>query len=197
MLYRRLQPEHQREAGDTANVMLSLIDQKKNESPPLPMRYLYFKAFAFHVHGNIALDEGTEEGARRAVVHFENLLRVNEAISDDKGIAVTTKASIIIAKSKYEGDSNIEEFVKTSQELYELLRVTKNGEGNEYTIHAGKDYAIALWQAKRGEEAMELLTKLRATSEQVLGPHHSITKQVESTLEFVNNESIGNDADQD
>jgi hypothetical protein len=147
------------EAGDTANVMLSLIDQMKNESPPLPMRYLYFKAFAFHVHGNIALDEGTEESARRAV-----------------------------AKSKYEGDSNIEEFVKTFQELY-ALRVTKNGEGNENTIHAGKDYAV---------EAMELLTKLLATSKQVLGPHHNITKQVESTLEFVNNESIGNDdADQD
>ena len=156
---------------------------------------MYFKAFTFHVHGNIALDEVTEEGARRAVVHFENQLRVNEAIGYDKDIAVA-KTSIVIAKSKYEGDSNIEEFVKTFQELYEL-RVTKNGEGNEYTIHAGKDYPIALRQANRGEEAMELLTKLLATSKKVLGPHHNITKQVESTLEFVNNESIGNDADQD
>jgi hypothetical protein len=50
----RLQPVQKREAGITANVLLSLIDRMKNEAP-LPRRYLYFNAFAFHVHGNIAL----------------------------------------------------------------------------------------------------------------------------------------------
>jgi hypothetical protein len=34
------------------------------------------------VHGQIALNEGTEEGARRAVVHFEDkLLQVNEQLA--------------------------------------------------------------------------------------------------------------------
>jgi hypothetical protein len=32
---------------------------------------------------------------------------------------------------------------------------------------------------------MELLMKLLATSKQVLGPHHNITKEIESTLEQV------------
>ena len=48
---------------------------------------------------------------------------------------VTAKSNIAIAKSKYES-GNIEELMKTSQELYEM-RVSRQGEGNEYTILSG------------------------------------------------------------
>jgi hypothetical protein len=158
---------NQREVGDTANVLLSLIDRIKGEVSQLPMRYSQFEAFAFHVHGRIALDEGTEEGARRAVVHIENALEVLEAIGNADGIAVAKK-NLALANSKYEGGmNNSEEVLKANQELYEI-RISTYGEESEYTIQAGKDYAIALWQANRGEEAMELMTKLLATSKQVL-----------------------------
>jgi hypothetical protein len=60
--------------------------------------------------------------------------------------------------------------------------VSENGEEEEYTIQAGNDYANALQKANRKEEARELMTKLLATSKQVLGPHHNITKSVESML---------------
>jgi len=80
--------------------------------------------------------------------------------------------------------------------MYEL-RITTDGEESEYTIHAGKQYAIDLHNANRGDEARELMIKLLATSKQVLGPDHNVTKAVASTLECVNNESIKNDADQD
>jgi hypothetical protein len=192
----RLQPEpdHQREAGDTATELLSLIHRMRVVAP-LTWLHSWFESYAYSTLGRIANYEGTEESARRAVLLFEKSLQVFEAIGDNEGIA-TAKKSIAKAKSKYEGDSNIEEFVKTSQELYEL-RISTYGEESEYTIRAGKDYTIALRQANRGEEAMELLTKLLATSKQVLGPHHNITKQVESKLECVKIESIGNDADQD
>ena len=43
-------------------------------------------------------------------------------------------------------------------------------------------YAGGLHDANRGEEGRELLTKLLATSKQVLGPYHGTTKQVESLL---------------
>ena len=46
----------------------------------------------------------------------------------------------------------------------------------------GKNYVIRLQKADRGDEARELLKKLLATSKQVLGPHHNITKSVESIL---------------
>jgi hypothetical protein len=62
------------------------------------------------------------------------------------------------------------------------LRVAEYGEEHEYTIRAGMVYAGDLHDANRGEEGMELLTKLLATSKQVLGPYHSTTKQVESLL---------------
>jgi hypothetical protein len=39
--------------------------------------------------------------------------------------------------------------------------------------------------ANRGVEARELLTKLLGTSKRVLGPHHNMTKEVESDLEKV------------
>ena len=112
--------------------------------------------------------------ARRVLTHFENQLEVNEAIGDDEGIA-TAKRNIALARSKYE-DDNTEELLNAHQELYEL-RV-----GDEFTIDAGKNCVIRLQKADRGDEARELLKKLLATSKQVLGPHHNITKSVESML---------------
>jgi hypothetical protein len=66
------------------------------------------------------------------------------------------------------------------------LRAAKFGEGSEVAIDAGKKYAIALWKANRGGEAMKLFSKLLATSKQVLGSHHSITKEVESEFRHFN-----------
>jgi hypothetical protein len=179
-----LQPVQKREAGVTANVLLSLIDRMKNESPPLHMRYSQFQARAYGVHGRIALDEGTEESARRAVIHFENQLEVYKAFHDVEGVACA-KGIIAIAKSKYEGGNNNEEMLRSFQEFYEL-RVAEYGEEDEYTIRAGIAYATDLHDANRGEEGRELLTKLLATSKQVLGPYHSTTKEVEFTHECFN-----------
>jgi hypothetical protein len=111
-----LQTVQKREARVTANVMISLIDRMKGDAP-LPMRYSEFEADAYHTHGRIAIDEGTEESARRAVAHFENCVKVGEAIGDNVRIA-TAKINIAIAKSMYEGGNNNEELVKASQELY-------------------------------------------------------------------------------
>jgi hypothetical protein len=193
-MHEKLQSEQKRELGVTANVLLSLIDRMKGEVSPLPIRYSQFEAEAYNTHGLFALNEGSEEGARRAVTHYGKALEVCEAIGNDQSIA-TAKRNIAIAKSKYEGGNN-EEMLKASQELYEI-RIATEGEDDEYTILAGKSYAIALRDAKRGEEAMELLTKLIITSKQVLGPNHNTTKVVESLIECVNNESICNDADQE
>jgi hypothetical protein len=83
----------------------------------------------------------------------------------------------------YEGNNN-EELLKASRELYEL-RVAELGEESGYTINSGNNYAIELQKANRGVEARELLTKLLATSKQVLGPHHNKTKEVEKELKKV------------
>jgi hypothetical protein len=175
----RLLPVQKIEAGVTANVLLSMIDRMKNDAP-LSKRYSSFAANAYNNHGRLALNEGTEDSARRAVTHFEDELEVYRAIGDDEGI-VNAKANIAIAKSIYE-DDNSEELLETSQELYEL-RIAELGEVSEYTILAGKNYAFHLHIANRGDEAWELLMKLLATSKQVLGPHHKTTKDIENMLE--------------
>jgi len=179
-----LQPVQKRELGVTANVLLSLIDRIMKEiSRPLPRRYSEFEASAYYTHGQIALKEGTDESARRAVVHFENQLKVNEAVGDNEGIA-TAKGNIAYAKYFFE-DGNTDELLTTYQELYEL-RVAELGDEHEHTIKSGKNYAIRLQKVDRGDEARELLTKLLATSRQVLGPHHNTTKEVESTQQHAN-----------
>jgi hypothetical protein len=180
-IFDMLQPVQKREAGVTANVLLSLIDRMKGDtSSALPRRYFQFEAYAHGVHGRIALKEITEESARRAVAHFENQLEVNKAIGDADGVA-TAKINIAIAKSMYKGGNNNEELMKASRELYEM-RVAKYGEEDYYTIDAGKIYALRLQKTNCREEARELLTKLLATSKQVFGSDHNITKQVESML---------------
>ena len=61
----RLQPVQKSEAGVTADVILSLIDRMKGDVSPLPERYSEIEANAHDVHGRIALDEGTEESAKK------------------------------------------------------------------------------------------------------------------------------------
>jgi hypothetical protein len=182
-VFESLQPRQKREFGVTADVLLSLIDRMKADAP-LPRRYSEIEANVYDTHGCIALNEGTEESARRAVVHFENQLKVNESIGNAEGVA-TAKANIAYTKSKYEGGNNNEEMLKASQELYEL-RIVELGEESEHTIDAGRIYALDQLTANCGDEARELLTKLLATSKRVLGPHHNVTKDIESALKSVN-----------
>jgi hypothetical protein len=183
----RCHPCKRRETGVTADIFLSLIDRMKTEVSPLTMRYSQFQAFAYNVHGRILSTEGTEESARRAVVHFERVLVVCAAIGDDQGIA-SAKSNIALAKSvgkQVDGDRT-EELLNASRELYQL-GVTKSGEENASTIYSGYLHAKRLKDANRREEARELLTKLFVTSKQVLGPHHSITKKVEHALIQIDN----------
>jgi hypothetical protein len=180
-MFGRLTAEQKRELGGvTANVLLSLIERMKNDEPPLHPRYYQFEANAYQLHGEIALDEGTEESAKRAVTHFEKSLQVFEAVSDADGVA-TAKRNIAIARSKYDDGNYNEELMRASQELYEL-RIAEYGEEHYYTINAGKNYADILQKSNRREESRELLTKLWATSKQVFGPDHNTTKKVESAL---------------
>ena len=178
-----LKPVQKREFGVTATVLLSFINRMKGDASPLPMRYSQMEGSAYGVLGRIALNEGTEESARRAVANFENQLEINKAIGDDHGIAAT-KVNIADAKSKYDVGNSNEELLKASQEMYKL-RIANLGEGHEDTIHGGEKYADALQKANRGDEARELLTKLLSTSKQVLGPHHNTTKELQSMLDMV------------
>lgn len=91
------------EVGVTANEILSLIYQMKGGLSLQPMRY-------------IAINEGTEESARRAVAYFEKCLVVNKKIGNGQGVA--TKSNIADAISMYEGGNDNKELLTASQQLY-------------------------------------------------------------------------------
>ena len=150
-----LQPVQKREDGVTANVLLSLIDGMKNDAL-LTILYSQFEADAHNTLSQITDEEGSEESARRAVVHFENQLKVCEAFDMVDGIA-TAKSNIAIAKSKYKS-GNSGELLKTSRELYDWC-VATHGVGNEYTILAGNTNALELAKESRWRESRELLMK--------------------------------------
>jgi len=136
-VFERLRPVQKREAGVTANVIISLIDRMRKDSPQVSMRYSKIEANAHGVLGSIALDEGTEESAKRAVVHFENQLEVFEAIGNDLGDAFA-KRNIAYAKSMYERGNNDEELLKANKELYKLrapnMAKTQNTQLNRASI---------------------------------------------------------------
>jgi len=62
------------------------------------------------------------------------------------------------------------------------MRVAKYGEEHELTIRAGGLYVIELTNAFRGDEARVFLTKLLATSKQVLGHHHKTAEELTKLL---------------
>jgi hypothetical protein len=137
-----------REARLTANVLITMIDRMKGDASSLPGRYSQFEASAYNTQGRIAIDEGTEESARRAVVHFEKLLQVFEEFSDADGIA-SAKRNIAMTMSMFIGVANNEELLKTSRELFKI-QVTQFGEEKEQTICEGKSDAAQLLTVNRG-----------------------------------------------
>jgi hypothetical protein len=82
-MFERLQPVQKREVGVTANVLLSLIDRMRHDASPLTERYSQIEGLAYQAHGQIALEEVTEESARRAVADLGRDLRLlnNERIT--------------------------------------------------------------------------------------------------------------------
>jgi hypothetical protein len=65
--------------------------------------------------------------------------------------------------------------LRALQEDYEFS-ISEYGENDEHTIHQAAKYAVQLQNCNRGDEGIELLMKLLATSKRVLGPDHMTTK---------------------
>jgi hypothetical protein len=186
----RLQPVQKREFGVTANVLLSMIDRMKGEVSPLPRRYSRFEAIAHNAHGRIALDEGTEESARRAVAHFEKYLKVCKTM----GVKACQDLYELRVAELGEKDYLTFVTVKLTPKSYTRrfvgditkLDVTSYAKRVCWSFSEAKLDALTIGlnvqKANRRDEARELLTKLLATSKQVLGTNHKTTKNIELSL---------------
>ena len=132
--------------------------------------------------GCIALDEGTEEGVKTAVVYFEKYREISKAIGFG-GATAAAESNIAVTKSKYGGGSKVstEEYLENRRKYYKQF-VATFGERDQATIKTGLNLAIVLHNADHGMEAERALSKLAAACKRVHGPDHGLTKEADSNL---------------
>jgi hypothetical protein len=186
-----------REAEVTANVLLSLIERMKSDAPLLK-HCAQSEANTYAILGSIALNKGTKESVVVGVAYIEKTLAVLEAINDAEGASDAIKG-LALVKSMFEGGNSEsllkgiallkslfdggEETLKAAQEEYELC-VVQNAE-DEVMIKAVANYAILLFKANRDAEAIELMTKLQATYEQLHGSQHEDSRRLNQMLQII------------
>jgi hypothetical protein len=88
------------EAKEVAEGILILIQETKKDTPVLPKLYTLLEALTYNHLGAIALKEGTEESAKKALVQFEKCLELSTASNFAAGIA-NAEYNIAFAKSNY------------------------------------------------------------------------------------------------
>ena len=144
---------------------------------PVLIRVQYIEPRVYNCLGRVALEEGTKEGAQKALAHFEKYrdLCSESGLIDENPVA---EHNISIAKDKCGQVSMcIKKKLEQSQKLYNVL-VVKEGEGTINTLICGKNLARDLYMAHRNREAERLLEKLAEISKQVHGEGHSVTKSI-------------------
>ena len=141
------------------------------------------EAQAYGMLGRVSLCGVTPGYAMRAAEHFENQLRISEAVNDDLGVR-RAQDNILVALSDGDCDGFTNAgWVRISQRIYEL-RVIRSGAGSKRTIRAGIFHAHRLRLGNQRREARELLLELQATSRLRLGRAHVITVQIDDMLFF-------------
>ena len=166
-----------------ANQIIRAMNYARGEGFRVGDYVTKIEAQAYGMLGRVSLCGVTPGYAMRAAEHFENQLRISEAVNDDLGVR-RAQDNILVALS--DGDCNgftNAGWVRISQRLYEL-RVIRSGVGSRRTIHAGIFHANRLRLANRREEGHDLLIELRATCRLRLGRAHRITVEIERLLFF-------------
>lgn len=138
---------------------------------------------AYNSLGSAVLLKKTEENSNEALAHFEKCLVLGQAIEDDEGIA-TAKYNIAIVKSAYLNlDGKFEEDYE-AQATYDIF-ISLYGEEDVDTLGNGLDVVTALFRNKRGDDALNLLTKMLATSKQTHGSDHDKTNKIRKKMDVL------------
>jgi hypothetical protein len=132
------------------------------------------------------------------VAYFDKARAVLEAINDAEGASDAIKG-LALVKSMFEGDNSElllkglalfksfvdggKETLKAAQEEYELC-IVQNAE-DEVMIKAGAKYALLLFKANHNTEAIELMTKVQATYEQLHGSQPEDSRRFNQLLQII------------
>ena len=166
------------EATELADKKLTLIEKMKaGYSEALPQPLLKFEADVYMDLGNIAMEWGTKEGAKKALTYYDKYVEMCKELDYGAGISIA-KLNIAVATSFIE-DRNI-----TSLERLEHYRenykfhANQLGQENVATLDSGLSLGIALQNAKKEVDAQKLLSKLGTISNQVHGPKHNMSEKI-------------------
>lgn len=165
------------EAKQSANKILSLVEQMKAKQDPLLNKVQLIEPKVYNCLGRIALKEATKDSFKEALSHFEK----NRDLSILLGLSIevaVAECNIIIAKELCGEIISIEKKVDLSQKLYDM-RLKLNGEGALNTLDIGTILARDLMKADRLAEAESLLLKLATVSKRVHGSDHDMTKTID------------------
>jgi hypothetical protein len=188
-------PGQMREIVVIARLLLKMVPQvPATEDEEM---FLSIKGSAHHALGTMARREVTPDGDKRMISHFQSYLEVTEELGYSEGICF---ARVLLADARSMcGGVDIKEYLSVHLEAYES-RVIDFGEEGELTIHAGTRYAQLLLKfsdpryagtalgCERQNEALDLLSKMKAVSVRVFGPDHQVTKVISQV--FVENELV-------
>jgi hypothetical protein len=188
-------PQQVREIVLIGGLLLKMVTQVPTTEDK--EMFLSIKGSAHHALGIMACREGTPEGDKRMISHFQSYLEVNEELGYSEGICFS-KVLLADARSKC-GGVDIKEYLSVHLEAYDS-RVVDFGEEGEPTIRAGARYAELLLKfsdpcyaetalgRERKKEGLDLLSKMKALSVRVLGPDHPVTEEISRV--FVENELV-------
>jgi len=182
---RSLRPRQMEEAKSIPNKMLSVLKDMKTSNHSLSLRAREAEARTYNSLGLFAFEEGTKQSLEKAMEHFETFRDISESIGSTLGVTYA-ETNLALAKSNYKKDNNAS--TEECQELYKRC-VDAFGKGNPHSIQTGVNLAVSLRKANRTIEAQGLLKMISATSKQVHGPNHKLTKKAESVLQRCNNSS--------
>ena len=174
---RKASVSHSAEMKRIGHEMLSMIDQMKMNDPLLPDKIFAIEADVYNYLGVIYYVLGTVDGIGIAIAYFEKDL----AICQDRGFStVTAETCLALARNKC-GSGSQSEAVEQRRLLYKQ-NINTFGEGSFYIINAGADLAADLEKTYQVVEATRLLKSVLATSNQVHGPSHRLTQEIEGML---------------
>lgn len=172
------------EAKQVAHKILAMIEDMRTKD-----RYAltsdsvqYVLGNTYNNLGNLALADGTKEGAKKAVGYYEKFRDVCKlsANPNENGLPVA-ESSLAHAKSICDQGSVKEELKKYKKCYYQ--NVKERGEEALDSIALGLTFAIVLQKAHHGIEKERLVTKLAAISKQVYGSDHKTTQEAETMLQ--------------
>jgi len=163
-----------------ANNILSIVRESKMIHSSPSETVLYIEAYAHDQLGDIYCIEGTKDGAKSAMKHYEICRDIYKAIGSNPDVA---SAEAKLAQMGGCNNVSIEVELEKCQEVFKQS-LELESEESPRRIHIGINMAIHFHKANQAIKAERLLSKIARVSNRFHGPDHELTQLAESSLQY-------------